>query len=89
MSPPSDGGAVCVSYSCVSNKGTMDNSNLNDDVIIHFEIPPTIGCACLITLNCMLILIRVFFIVCTLKICCCFLIKHHGNVSVFCARHCN
>lgn len=40
----------------------MGNLRLNDDVAIHFGISFAIGCACLITLNCMLILIyRSFF----------------------------
>jgi len=64
----------------------MGNSRLNDDVAIHFGRSLAIGCACLITLNCMLILRGFFFIMCTLKIGC-FLTKHHGNVGVFCVKH--
>jgi hypothetical protein len=61
----------------------MGNLGLNNNVAIHFEIFLAIGCACLITLNCMLIVIGVFFTMCTLKIVCYFLTKHHGNVGVF------
>jgi hypothetical protein len=65
----------------------MGKLGFNDDVAIHFGIFLAIGCACLITLNCMLIVIGVFFIMCTLKIVCYFLTKHHGNVGVFCVKH--
>jgi hypothetical protein len=68
MSLPSNRGVVCVSYNYVSSKGTMGNSRFNDDVAIYFGMPLAIGCACMITLICMLILIGVFFIMCILKI---------------------